>query len=59
MSACRSCGAPIVWDTLAGRAHPFNEDGKTSHFSTCPQAEAWRPKVAETKEPPAQRGLLD
>lgn len=38
---CRSCGAPIVWGELGARPHPFNPDG-ASHFSTCPQADAWR-----------------
>ncbi len=41
MSACRSCGAAVVWGELAGKPHPFDEDG-TSHFSTCPQADEWR-----------------
>lgn len=41
--ACRSCGAPVVWGELGHRPHPFNPDG-TSHFATCPQADAWRPK---------------
>lgn len=42
VAACRSCAAPIVWArTPAGKRAPVNADG-TSHFATCPQAEAWR-----------------
>lgn len=39
---CRSCGATVLWvDTRRGRKAPLNADG-TSHFSSCPQADAWR-----------------
>jgi hypothetical protein len=41
-AACRSCGEPVMWClTPSGKRAPINPDG-TSHFSTCPQATAWR-----------------
>jgi hypothetical protein len=45
---CRSCGARVAWlkTIKTGSLAPCNPDG-TSHFGTCPQAEAWRkPKAA-------------
>jgi hypothetical protein len=40
--ACRSCTAPIYWiDTKAGKRMPVNPDG-SSHFATCPNADAHR-----------------
>lgn len=42
---CRSCGAPVLWvETAKGKHAPLNPDG-TSHFSTCPQAVAWRKRA--------------
>jgi len=39
---CAGCGGPIVWRlTKLRRYQPMNPDG-TSHFSTCPKAEAFR-----------------
>lgn len=43
-SACRSCGASVMWVlTKRGKRAPLNPDG-TSHFATCPQAASWRKK---------------
>jgi len=58
---CRRCGAAIVvhpWPST-GRPHPFNMDG-TSHFDTCPQADAFRrrPRSSTTKARRAQRGAV-
>jgi hypothetical protein len=46
---CRSCGEPIVWGiTPNGKKMPCDlpdDDDDThtvSHFSTCPESEAWR-----------------
>ena len=44
---CRSCRVQIRWARRGGKPHPYNLDGVTSHFATCPQAPAWR-KKAET-----------
>lgn len=42
---CRSCGAVIAWvKTKNGKSAPMNLDG-TSHFATCPNADAWRKRV--------------
>lgn len=42
MATCSSCRAPIRWIvTEAGRRMPVNLDG-TSHFVTCPNADAHR-----------------
>ena len=42
---CRSCGARIVWTiTKAGRRAPLDPSG-LSHFSTCPQSQAWRKRA--------------
>jgi hypothetical protein len=42
VGSCRSCGASVMWCfTPAGKKAPINPDG-TSHFATCPQADAWR-----------------
>lgn len=39
---CRSCSALICWvRTPHGKRMPIDPDG-TSHFATCPQADAWR-----------------
>jgi len=39
---CRRCGANIGWkQDCVGKWEPLNLDG-TSHFSTCPQAKAWK-----------------
>lgn len=47
---CRSCGARIAWlRTTKGSLAPVNADG-TSHFSDCPQAEAWRKPKASREE---------
>lgn len=46
-SACRSCCTTIRWaihETTSKRM-PVNPDG-TSHFATCPQADAWRKRAA-------------
>jgi len=41
-STCRGCRATIYWATTArGNRMPLNEDG-TSHFATCPVANAYR-----------------
>lgn len=56
VSACRSCGAQVVWmeNPKTGKKMPVNaetvEKGdehldlghQTSHFATCPQADKWR-----------------
>jgi len=43
--ACRSCSAPIVWIiTAKGKRAPMNPDG-TSHWSSCPDAAAWRDRM--------------
>lgn len=44
---CRSCGAPILWCvTEKGKKMPVDvptdDEPTTSHFATCPNAEAWR-----------------
>lgn len=41
--ACRSCRASIAWlrARRSGLLGPVNPDG-TSHFATCPDADAWR-----------------
>ena len=54
-NACRSCGAPVRWGLLAGKPHPWNADG-TSHFTSCPQAEAWRRDQEKAR---AERAELD
>lgn len=39
---CRSCRAEVLWCfTPSGKKAPINRDG-SSHFATCPQADAWR-----------------
>lgn len=43
-SRCRSCRAQIRWGQRGPKKHPFNLDGVTSHFDTCPDASRWRPK---------------
>lgn len=45
-SACRSCGAAILWVvTATGKRTPVNDDGTdVSHFSTCPDSGNWRKK---------------
>ena len=41
---CRSCGQPIKWvKSKNGKATPMNPWG-TTHFQTCPEAEAHRKK---------------
>lgn len=45
VSTCRSCAAPIMWcRTPRNLRAPINPDG-TSHFATCPQADAWRKRA--------------
>jgi len=44
---CKKCNAPIIFDTLNGKPHPYdaNEDGSNSgvsHFDTCPNAQEFR-----------------
>lgn len=41
---CRSCRAEIRWGQRGPKKHPYNLDGVTSHFDTCPDAARWRPK---------------
>ena len=46
IEACRSCGAPVVWEkTRNGKYCPFNvadgQPAEESHFKTCPQARGW------------------
>ena len=42
MGHCRSCGSTVAWCvTRTGKHAPVNADA-TSHFSDCPQADAWR-----------------
>lgn len=42
IASCRGCAASIAWArTPAGRSAPLNRDG-TSHFATCPNADAFR-----------------
>lgn len=44
-SYCRSCKEKIHWSkTKNDKFMPINEDLKTSHYSTCPQAKGWRKK---------------
>ena len=48
---CRSCHAPVYWGfTEKGKRCPYDVvDGtatRTSHFTTCPQAQAWSKKGA-------------
>jgi hypothetical protein len=44
-AACRSCRAEVLWCTTpSGKRAPINRDG-TSHFATCPQADAWRKRA--------------
>ena len=56
---CRSCAAEIAWreNPKTGRFSPYdyppetNADGEdvwVSHFSTCPDANAWRLKKGGT-----------
>lgn len=43
---CRSCHAAIAWYiTPTGKRAPVDRDG-TSHFATCPDAQAWRRRKA-------------
>lgn len=39
---CRSCGGPVTWATneKSNARASFDPDG-TSHFATCPDANAW------------------
>jgi len=44
---CKKCNAPIIFDTLNGKPHPYDatEDGQNSgvsHFDTCPNAQEFR-----------------
>jgi hypothetical protein len=52
MSTCKKCGAEIVWheiDTGNGKKwHPYNIDGITSHFKTCPYAKEFMPNRTQT-----------
>jgi hypothetical protein len=42
LGACRSCGQAIAWClTRNDKRAPIDRDG-TSHFATCPSADAWR-----------------
>jgi hypothetical protein len=42
LGICRSCGAAIAWClTRNDKRAPIDRDG-TSHFATCPAADAWR-----------------
>jgi hypothetical protein len=56
-AACRSCNKPIYWVRNSGSSMPLEvlpaeddhqlptatKDGRgTSHFATCPHADAWR-----------------
>jgi len=42
LGVCRSCGTAIAWcQTPKGKRAPIDRDG-TSHFATCPSADAWR-----------------
>lgn len=53
VEACRSCGAPIVWEqTQNHKPCPYDalvEEGEVlvldqSHFKSCPDAQAWSKK---------------
>lgn len=42
VSACRSCGAAIVWrKTASGKLMPVAVATGESHFRDCPQAKKW------------------
>lgn len=42
-TACRSCGAAIVWIlTKAGKKMPVEIATRESHFARCPAAKEWR-----------------
>jgi hypothetical protein len=42
IARCRGCGEPILWClTPRDRRSPHDRDG-TSHFVTCPDAQAFR-----------------
>ena len=57
ITACRSCGAPIIWLRTKAEKHipvdaasvtdgtyVFDSKQHQAHWSTCPQADAWRKK---------------
>lgn len=57
-SSCKSCNADIYWiKTANGKNMPVNPDG-SSHFSTCPNADAHRkPRENPAPEPTPQNGI--
>lgn len=57
--ACRSCGGRMFWIvTASGRKMPLNPDG-TSHFASCPDADAHRkPKPSNVILTTTERRVL-
>lgn len=52
VSACRSCGAAIVWrKTEAGKMMPVAVATGINHFADCPQGKGWSKSKAKTVKP--------